>query len=299
MVNVSVFGPLDLIKKIGKKGTETDLVFYNLKADQQYTFIAPNSDKFQARLFAANIGHCGIIIVPESGPDLMIGEAILILDALQLPGIIIAPPGFESQLSQISKGTVVEKYPIVPVSDFRLESLKLLKPQLSSDSNPRVPIDHFFDVKSVGTVVLGTTRGGVIKQYDNMVVNPIGKGVAVRSIQVQDEDLKETKVGDRVGLALKGIDISELDRGFVVSKNPLPKTAELKIKFTQVKFAPKIEKLQGVMVNIGLQFVPGTVTEVGDTTSIDLEKEIVVDGKVIVTRPELPKIKIIGSGVPI
>ena len=91
MVNVCVFGPLDLVKKIGKKGMETDMVFYNLKADAHYSFICPNSDKFQARLFAANMGHCGIIIVPEAGPDLSTGEVILIFDALQLPGILVAP----------------------------------------------------------------------------------------------------------------------------------------------------------------------------------------------------------------
>lgn len=296
MVNVAVFGPLDLIKKMGKKGTESDMVFYNLKTDQHYTFISPNSDKFQSRLFAANMGHCGIIIVPESGPDLSTGEAILIFDALRLPGILVTPAGYDEQLAVVSKGTVVEKYSVVPVADFTTESLKLLKPDMKEDSNPRVPIDQFFDVKSVGTVVLGTTKGGTIKQYDELVVNPVGKTVAVRSIQVHDADLKETQVGDRCGLSLKGIDLGELDRGFIVSKTPLPKTSQLKVTFSQLKFAPPLERLQNVMVNIGLQFIPGTVTQLGDTVSIDLEKDIVVDGRVIIARPELPKIKIVGSG---
>lgn len=295
MVNVTVFGSMEPVKKLAKKGTESDLLLYNIKEKRDYAFVAPNTDKVQAKLFSAAMGDFAIVVVPESGLDADLGESLLVLECFGLDGMVLCQPGFEENVKAITKGMAVGKYPVISVSEFTLEALAKI-PEKPTTGIPRVPIDHFFDVKSVGTVVLGISRGGEVRRYDKLFLEPDGREVTVRSIQIHDEDKEVAPAGSRVGLAIKGADLGELDRGMVLAKEHLPTTDSLEFEFHQLKFAPPLEKMQDVMVNIGLQFVPGEVTGIGSKVTVNLDKKMVIDGRVVIARPELPKLRIIGWG---
>ncbi|MCW6167348.1 MAG: hypothetical protein LVQ64_02755, partial [Thermoplasmatales archaeon] len=68
-----------------------------------------------------------------------------------------------------------------------------------ADSGPvAVPLDHVFPVKGVGTVALGVVR-------------------QIRSIQVHDVDVKEAEAGERVGVALKGVEVDQVERGQILA----------------------------------------------------------------------------------
>jgi len=47
----------------------------------------------------------------------------------------------------------------------------------------------------------------------------------VRSIQKHDDEFEVAGVGDRVGLALKGVEVEDLDRGTVLTNDSSVKTA--------------------------------------------------------------------------
>ncbi len=77
-----------------------------------------------------------------------------------------------------------------------------------------------FDVKSVGTVILGIIKSGTVKKHDKVLVEPLGKEVMIKGIQSQDRDFDSAEAGMRVGLNLKGVEADELkenDQVFVSS----------------------------------------------------------------------------------
>ena len=80
-----------------------------------------------------------------------------------------------------------------------------------------IRIDHAFNVKGVGTVVvLGVIKQGAVKAFDRLKILPSGKDILVKSIQMHDDPVTECKSPARVGLAIKGIDADHISRGDVL-----------------------------------------------------------------------------------
>ena len=59
-------------------------------------------------------------------------------------------------------------------------------------------VDHCFDVKGVGTVILGKVINGKVKQYDNLKLYPAGIDVMIKSIQMHDDPVNESVTPARV-----------------------------------------------------------------------------------------------------
>jgi hypothetical protein len=68
-----------------------------------------------------------------------------------------------------------------------------------------IPIDHAFNVKGIGTVILGVIKQGTVKTYDQLMILPSGNNILVKSIQMHDDPVNESKSPARVGLAIKGV----------------------------------------------------------------------------------------------
>ena len=68
------------------------------------------------------------------------------------------------------------------------------------------PVDSHFNVKGVGTVILGSVIDGYFRKHDKMTVFPIKREVILKSIQKHDLDADDGVKGDHVGLALRGIE---------------------------------------------------------------------------------------------
>ncbi len=115
---------------------------------------------------------------------------------------------------------------------FQVGKVIAQKRQTTADEKSevvKVLIDHVFPVKGVGTVVLGLVKRGVVRAGEMYDLAPVQNKVILRSIQKFDRDFKTAYVGDRVGLALKGVKAPELDRNTVFSTlNSMEKTAEVK-----------------------------------------------------------------------
>ena len=77
-------------------------------------------------------------------------------------------------------------------------------------------IDHAFNVKGVGTVVVGMIKQGTVKTYDQLKILPGGPDVLVKSIQMHDDPVSESRSRARVGLAVKGVDADDISRGDVL-----------------------------------------------------------------------------------
>ncbi len=128
-------------------------------------------------------------------------------------------------------------------------------------------MDHAFNVKGVGVVILGVVTGGIVQKHAILNVLPGGKTAQVRSIQKHDDEFDVAGEGDRVGLALKNVEVEDLDRGTVLTNDPSIKTSsKLETHASLVKYWQTPIK-QGMIMHIGhwTQFITANVDAVTDT----------------------------------
>jgi selenocysteine-specific elongation factor len=77
----------------------------------------------------------------------------------------------------------------------------------------RLYVDRAFTLRGIGTVVTGTLWSGSVGEGDELRAEPAGIDVRVRSVQVHDEPVERAEAGQRVALALPGIERGALHRG--------------------------------------------------------------------------------------
>jgi selenocysteine-specific elongation factor len=80
----------------------------------------------------------------------------------------------------------------------------------------RLHVDRSFTLRGIGTVVTGTLWSGSVAAGDQVRVLPQGLSARVRSVQVHDEPVERAAAGQRVAMALAGVDRREVSRGDVV-----------------------------------------------------------------------------------
>jgi elongation factor 1-alpha len=90
-------------------------------------------------------------------------------------------------------------------------------------------IDRTYNVTGVGAVASGTIRSGRVETGDELLVGPLSDGafqpVEVRSIEMHYHRVEEAAAGRIVGIALKGVTESDLQRGMVLVPREADPTA--------------------------------------------------------------------------
>ena len=81
---------------------------------------------------------------------------------------------------------------------------------------PRLHVDRSFTLRGIGTVVTGTLWSGELAAGDQVRVLPGGLRARVRSVEVHDHPVERAGAGQRVALALAGVDRRAVSRGDVV-----------------------------------------------------------------------------------
>ena len=299
-VNFVVLGEQTIANDFGKKGTVTDLTVYDRKeSDIIRTWVVPNGfpEKIQPLLQAINIAEYVIFYVASL--DRYTGEQIIALDMLNKKNGILSHSYEvdENRLHSMIKGTVLQNYKKIDSPNIKEELVKL--PSVSNDGPAQIVIDHSFDVKGVGTVVLGKVLQGTINQYDNLKHLPSGTDVMVKSIQMHDDDVKQAVCPARVGLSLKGIKPDEVGRGDIItSDESFEIKNELEIDFKQSPFYKgEISENQMCLVSIGLQVKAAKFSSISPVKLI-LDKPVVCRKNEIclLVKPESTSVRVIGSG---
>ena len=80
----------------------------------------------------------------------------------------------------------------------------------------RLFVDRSFSLRGIGTVVTGTLWSGSLGEGDVLRVEPRGVEVRVRSVQVHDRPVERAEAGQRVAVALPGVERADLGRGDVL-----------------------------------------------------------------------------------
>ncbi|MEK6978194.1 MAG: EF-Tu/IF-2/RF-3 family GTPase [Candidatus Hydrothermarchaeota archaeon] len=306
-LNIGIFNDPELPKTLGKKGTASDIAIYNRKVGEEvYTFAAPVGypEKLAPLFQTIGLSDCAILCVKELTPAL--GEVVLALDAFGLEGGLLVLDGIDqTKAAAALKGTVAAGYKTVG-KDYNaiMEGLKGMEPRKGGAL--KIPVDHSFDVRGVGTVVLGVVRGGKIRVHDELLLLPSGKEIVVKSIQMQDEAVEEASSGDRVGLALKGATVEELRRGAILAarETGVKSSRDLVLELRPNPYFKEPLKVgQKVLLGVGLQYEPAQVVAVegGGTLEVRLraEREILYEAgeRAALARPEVKGLRVVGGGI--
>lgn len=80
-------------------------------------------------------------------------------------------------------------------------------------------IDHCFFIKNKGTIVTGTVLEGIIEPNTNVYFPELRSKKIVKEIQMFKKKLNYAIKGDRVGMLIKNLETTELERSIVCSEN--------------------------------------------------------------------------------
>ncbi len=269
-LNIAVLGAKDFASSIGKKGTVTDMTFYDYKEGlDSFTLIEPSKypEKLSSLFFSVAMSEFAILVVDKI--DSFLGETIVMADSVGISrGWLILRNYIQpEQVRPLLAGTCLESYELREDDPIRLRE-ELISMAKSESKAPgegtcgSCPVDSHFNVKGVGTVVLGSVIDGYFRKHDKMTVFPLGREVILKSIQKHDIDANDGVRGDHVGLALRGIDSDELDRGFVVTTDPsvkMSRSVSGKVSLVRYWSSPLKE---GMVIHLGhwMQMVPCRIT---------------------------------------
>jgi len=312
-VTVAVLGVAEYADGLGKKGTVSDVTLYNLKkGEDTVTFIEPSRypERLAPLFYAVSLAERAVVVVDELTS--MLGECLVMLQCAGVTGGVFVLRNYipQEKIAPLVKGTSLENY------EFVEDDPAVLKERFLSEATQKtvgaegefgtVPLDHAFSVKGVGTVVLGLVAKGTIRKHDVLKILPGAKTVQLRSIQKHDDDVDAASTGDRVGLALKNVEVKDVDRGAVLTTDPAVKTSKnIQAQASLVKYWQTPLKT-GMVMHLGhwMQFLNCKVEAVADTgdwrkptVTLALEKEIVhyPGDQAVLTYLENEKLRVAGT----
>lgn len=312
---VAILGALDYGNGLGKKDTSTDITLYNLKKeDDIVTFVEPTRypERLAPLFFATSMAKKAIVVVDELNSAF--GECVVMLQCSRVDSGYIVLRNYltREKIEPLIKGTVLERF------EFMEDNPAVLRERLLNEASQQktvptgtgnggtVPVDHAFNVKGVGVVVLGVVMNGTVEKHGMMTVLPGEKMTQIRSIQKNDDDFDVASEGDRVGLALKNVELEEVDRGTVLTTDAsIRSTTSLKARAALARYWPTPVK-SGMVLHLGhwMQFIPGKVESVtGDDDwrrpilTLALEKELIHTSgdRAVVTYLEGEKLRVAGT----
>lgn len=218
-ITVAVVGARDVAKEFGKKGTASDVTLFNhVEEDHALTLVEPTQypDKFPPLLYAIEMADRVLFVVDALKRE--VAETATVLDLAERPLTISHGNAVgEEELRRAFKGMRLTNEPMRAYDPVHLREAMAGWTVPAGVGPTRVPLDHAFPVKGVGAVALGIVRGGPLEAHARLRLFPTDHEVEIRSIQVHDVDVRSATTGDRVGVALKGVEAEELSRGQVLA----------------------------------------------------------------------------------
>lgn len=298
-VTAVLLGNLDARRELGKVGTQSDIHLHDLKEDgRDVTVIVPARypEKVQPVSLALLGCDAAVLVVPELSAH--VGEQIVAADAARVRHGVVVLQGYlqPEQVRPLLQGTSLEDWLLLSEEDWpRVRAHLAAAPAPAHEGPVRVPVDHHFDVKGVGAVVLGVVKQGVLRKGETLMAWPDKVLCPVRSIQVHDVDRAEAHAGDRVGLALRNTRAGHLDRGMVLAPaedGPLVARAgdRVRLRLRRSRFSRQ-PLAAGAVVHLGLgmQFVPLRLEDDAPGPGAEAEVRAVLE-KALVWDPDDPAI---------
>jgi selenocysteine-specific translation elongation factor len=323
--NFVLLGDTTIANELGKKGTSSDITIYDRKtSDKIISYCFPNTypEKLQPLLQSVAMSNHAIINISKL--DSFLGEQLIAVDIFGIKsGFILY--GYEidgEKVRNIIKNTGLSSFQMVDSLEQLKNSISEMESKTETETETEtvvdlkdkedggllsseacILVDHVFDVKGVGTVVLGTVKHGEIKTYDELVLSPSNKTVVIKSIQMHDDPVNTSKKNSRVGLAIKGASAKDISRGDVITSPGFAKIAASNFQLAFIKnqyFKEEISETQNYMMSVGLQIRTVKIKKMSDSNlSISFEKPLafVKNDLCILFKPDSKSMRIMGHGI--
>ena len=147
----------------------------------------------------------------------------MLRDVGQTP-LLVDRHGVDTAVAEVGDG-VVPLLRTSAVTKAGIETLDTLFERLPKRATPdretfRMYIDRSYKVTGVGAVASGTVNSGTVETGDELLLGPMPDGsfreVEARSIEMHYHRVDKATAGRIVGIALKGVDESEIERGMAL-----------------------------------------------------------------------------------
>lgn len=247
----------ELAKSMGKKAGETDFTIYNCKeGDAVISIYHPSKypEKIQPLLYSLYL--CDVAYFRPVALDKFAGETIVAAAVFGKKLIVIEDKVSREEIEPLLKAAGLQQYEFFE-GDANALREKLLgeKSLRKEEGKTEIVIDACFPVKGVGTVALGIVQQGKVAVHQKLDFIPSGVSAEVKSIQVQDVDVRDAEVGSRVGLSLKNIEADAVAKGDVAAEEKWASASKIEANVQLSKFyRGDLESVQ-FFVLWGLKFV--------------------------------------------
>jgi selenocysteine-specific elongation factor len=157
------------------------------------------------------------------------------------------------------------------LDDLRAALARLPVKERDAHGATRLYVDRVFTLQGVGTIATGTLWAGAIGAGDTLRVEPSGREVRVRSVQVHDTAVERAEAGQRVAVNLPAVERRELARGDVlVEPGRYVASYRLDLRLTELTTVPA-----AVTAHLGTQGVPARVVRDGEYAQLRLASPVI------------------------
>ena len=287
-ITVGVFGTDQEAKAsfesaVAKKSEAEGIAVYSRsEGGRKYSFLDAGDypGRIQGYSRIASICDHALYFYPRSGklspPD---GELAVLLGSFGLPGTM--------ELLDGSSGREVATASLRVTSVAQFSGEERLSGSAAIDLSGSVPredfpkglliyIDRAFTVKGVGTVALGFVLSGTVKIHDQLrpIPGPAGLRADVKGIQVNDVDFDSAGRGIRVGLSLRGVEPSDLDRSHWLDDGSLTMADTMKLGFAKSPFYKSQVGGRDLHLQLPGETVPARFSGDGDELVAELPLQV-------------------------
>jgi selenocysteine-specific elongation factor len=276
----------DRLKEEKERGITIELGFAHATiGDARIAFVdVPGHERF-VRTMLAGVGGIDCVLMIVAADESVMPQTREHFDICCLlrieRGIIVvtksdlADPDTRTLVHQdiaaLVKGSFLESAPVIDVSAMTGAGLDVLRAAIANqvaaarprpvDGAARLPIDRVFSMKGFGTVVTGTLVSGRIAVDDELDVQPGGRGVKVRGVQVHGKPSAEAVAGQRTAINLGGVEVGDLARGeTLLAANTLSVTRRVDAAIDLLPTAKPLKHGARVRLHNGTSEVLGRVS---------------------------------------
>ncbi len=198
----------------------------------------PGHERFIKNMLAG-VGavDCALLVVAaDSGWMPQTEEHASILDLLEVQNGVIALTRIDLvdsdtvelatlEIMEETESTVLEGWPVVPVSPLTGEGLDDLRAHLATaiaaaeehlDGSFKMWVDRSFTVSGAGVIATGTIARGSISLGDGIEILPSGGRDTVRGLHHHDQPTDRSESGSRTAVNLQNTKLSNVGRGDLV-----------------------------------------------------------------------------------
>jgi selenocysteine-specific elongation factor len=237
----------DRLPEERRRGMTIDVGYAHLRlADgDELDFVdVPGHDRLVGNMLvgAGEIDAALLVVAADDGPHAQTLEHLELLDGLGIDVGVAAVTKIDTvdggRVAEVTAAvvemlgrTTLAGSPVLAVSATRGDGIAELLAALAAVRDrvvarrpgaglPRLAIDRAFTVRGRGLVVTGTLRGGPLSRGEALRLEPGGRSVRVREVQVHGTAVQAIEGGGRAALNLAGLEVPAPRRGDAVTTDP-------------------------------------------------------------------------------